>query len=277
MPTSGNTERSGLIAGASMSRAASSKMVGSNSWSAAGGGLRAQDRIRLTAQLMLTRFARLPAALRAQLGSSEARLRHIDLASIIVPDTPMALRVSEHAHSLSETWLYNHCQRSYVWGALLAQAEQIKFDAELFFVASMLHDLGLSDSHLCQDSTCACFAVEGARAAHGLVRQLGWENERADRLAEAISLHLNVRVGLAHGAEAHLLHAGAAADVIGARLQQIGPAYVTQVLSLYPRLDFKSFIVDKLKQQASLRPESRIAFLLGLGFAGLIRRAPFES
>ena len=86
--------------------------------------------------------------------------------------------------------------RTYLWGAMLAQVNDIKFDEELFFTASVLHDLGLTSTHLCQDASCSCFAVEGARAARRFVSTHAWSNQRSDQLAEAISLHLNVRVGL---------------------------------------------------------------------------------
>jgi hypothetical protein len=167
--------------------------------------------------------------------------------------------------------------RTYVWGALLAQSDRIKPDHELLFVASALHDLGLTGAHKFKDPNCACFAVEGARAAHRFAATVGWESERCDRLAEAISLHLNVRVGLRYGPEAHLLHEGAALDVIAARMREIGPNAVTAVLNEYPRLGFKEKLVAEMKEQARLRPRSRAAFLVGLGFIGLIRSARLEG
>lgn len=106
------------------------------------------------------------------------------------------------------------------------------------------------------------------------VSKEGWSNQRCDQLAEAISLHLNVRVGLQHGAEAHLLHAGAALDVIGARARQLDADAVNHVLGAYPKLSFKTDMAEAMKGQARIRPTSRAAFLVGLGFIGLLRAAP---
>ncbi len=128
-----------------------------------------------------------------------------------------------------------------------------------------------------RDTTCSCFAVEGARAAHRFAATIGWNDERCDRLAEAISLHLNVQVGLRHGPEAHLLHEGAALDVNGARLRDIGSKAVSAVLQEYPRLELKKHLVESMKEQARAMPGSRAAFLAGLGSIGLIRSAPFEE
>lgn len=160
---------------------------------------------------------------------------------------------------------------------LVAQSEQIKFDEELLFVASVLHDLGLTESRKCKEPACACFAVEGARAAEQFAAEIGWENERRERLSEAISLHLNVRVGLHYGPEAHLLHEGAALDVIGARIRELHPASVESVLKQYPRVTFKQEMSAAMKEQARERPHSRAAFLVGLGFVGMIRSAPLED
>ncbi len=251
--------------------------VGTKGWAALGGALRRQDRVRLTGQALLSQLAALPANLRIRLGFSDVATARIDLGTIRLPDSAAALRASEHARALSQPWLFNHCLRTYVWGAMLGQLDQINFDQELLFVASTLHDLGLTDSHNCKEPSCSCFAVEGARAAHSFVAAIGWENERCDRLAEAISLHLNVRVGLGHGPEAHLLHEGAALDVIGARLRQIGPKAASAVLEQYPRLGFKQHMVVSMKEQARARRGSRAAFLAGLGFVGLIRSAQLED
>lgn len=247
------------------------RSVGTNAWAALGGQLRRQDRLRLMGQALLTRLAALPNRLQRGLGFEPARLRHVDVQAICLPDSRISVQASELASELCEPWLFNHSIRTYLWGAMLAQVNRIKFDDELFFTASVLHDLGLTSRHLCQDASCSCFAVEGARAARQFVSKEGWSNQRCDQLAEAISLHLNVRVGLQHGAEAHLLHAGASLDIIGARARQLDADAVSHVLGLYPKLSFKTDMTDAMKNQARVRPTSRAAFLVGLGFIGLLR------
>lgn len=249
------------------------RTVGINAWAALGGRLRRQDRMRLMSQALLTRLAALPNRLQRGLGFEPARLRHVDVQAIGLPDSRVAVQASELTSALSEPWLFNHCMRTYLWGAMLAQVNDLKFDKELFFTASVLHDLGLTNAHQCQGASCSCFAVEGARAARRFVSTQGWSNQRCDQLAEAISLHLNVRVGLGHGAEAHLLHAGAALDVIGARARQLDADAIRHVLGAYPKLSFKTDMAEAMKTQARVRPESRAAFLVGLGFIGLLRAA----
>lgn len=249
------------------------RSVGINAWSALGGQLCRQDRMRLMGQVMLTRLAAVSGRLQRGLGIEPARLSQVDLQAIRLPDSSVAVKASELASELCEPWLFNHCMRTYMWGAMLAQVNRIKFDEELFFTASILHDLGLTSTHLCRDASCSCFAVEGARAARQFVSTQGWTNQRCDQLAEAISLHLNVRVGLHHGAEAHLLHAGTSLDLIGAGARQLDAGAVNHVLGAYPKLSLKTSMVQAMKGQARARPASRAAFLVGLGFIGMLRAA----
>lgn len=249
--------------------------TGTLAWSVrTGGTLAPRDHLRLTGQLMLTRLARLPGRLRRALGLRDERLGRIDADALRLPDTADARRTMEHAALLTPGWVYQHSLRTYAWGALLAQARGVAHDEELLFIAAALHDLGLAR----QPRTCdawGCFAVHGAREAGRFVRQLGWDEERRDRLEEAITLHLNVRVGLDAGAEAHLLHAGAALDCIGAGLAEIPPAAVTQIVERYPRQDFKARVAEALTQQAAVHFASRTAFLLRLGFIAMVQAAPF--
>lgn len=254
-----------------------SKTVGTLAWAKAGGNLRRQDRMRLVAQAVYVRMANLPQPMRYALGLGDAEASRIDLSAIGFPDSAASRRARELAASVSEVWLINHCLRTYIWGAMLAQAQRIKFDEELLFVASALHDLGLVDSPSCKVAGCTCFAVKGARAADKIALDIGWEQERRDRLSNAILLHLNVRVGLKQGPEAHLLHEGAALDVIGARIRELPAAAVGSVLAHYPRLNFKLALSEAMKAQAREHPQSRAAFLVDLGFIGMIRAAPLDD
>lgn len=252
--------------------------TGSLAWSRrTGGTLSPIDRLRLTAQALLTRLARWPAFARQRSGLDDRTLGRFDTDALPLPDSADARRALAHAALLTPGWLYQHSLRTYLWAALLARGRGIAFDAELLLVASALHDLGLAEEPRGCDFDDACFAVHGARAAGRFADQLGWPTERRDRLAEAISLHLNVRVGLAAGAEAHLLHAGAALDCIGARLKEIPSPLVTAVLARHPRQGFKQRMAAALDDQATVRYASRAAFLARLGFNRLIQAAPFAE
>jgi hypothetical protein len=202
----------------------------------------------------------------------------VDLGSIRVPDSALCESASDLLASVSEPWLVNHCLRTFLWAAILGKKGQHRFDEELLFVASALHDLGLTSAGARLSSSSAeCFAVEGAFAAEKFLAKHGLDHRRQEVVAEAISLHLNVRVSLAHGVEAHLLHEGAALDVVGARFDEVAATTRNEVLGVHARLDMKSRMVAAMKQQSTTRPRSRAGFLCGHGFISMIRHAPFAD
>lgn len=216
--------------------------------------------------------------LQARFGRRLSTPFSVDLASIRVPDSRLSQSVSELLASVSEPWLVNHCLRTLLWAAILGKKGQHRFDAELLFLASALHDLGLTSvGARLTTRTAACFAVEGAFAAEAFLAKLDVDPRQQEVVAEAISLHLNVRVSLAHGIEAHLLHEGAALDVVGTRLAEVAATTRAQVLGAHPRLEMKSSLVAAMKQQSTMRPRSRAGFLCGHGFITMIRNAPFED
>lgn len=251
--------------------------VGTWAWSQRGGALAGTDRLRLVAQALLGQLTSLPRAWRKQLGWTDSALARMEPHELKLPDTAFAREAHGHAAALSAPWLMNHCLRTYAWAAMLAQTGRTAVDSELLYCASVLHDLGLTAAHDGHDPSCSCFAVEGARAAHAFAAQHGWTQERCDRLAEAISLHLNVRVGLGHGPEAHLLHEGAALDVIGARAGELPRQSRQAIESRYPRLEFATAMPATMQRQSQLRPRSRAAFLVGIGFTRMIRKTPCET
>lgn len=250
-------------------------------WNRWDGALTQRARFRFVAEAAARRIASLPERLRSRFGIRHEAVGAMDPSAIAVPDSLASRRAVEHARALSEPWLFNHCLRTYAWAALLAQARGakganvVRFDRELLLVACALHDLGLTDAHAGHVPDCACFAIEGAHAAHRFATDaIGWERERCDRLADAIALHLNVSVATKHGPEAHLLNAGAALDVVGLRLCEIPAPSRAAVLATYPRSDFVPSMVSAMKTQARMRPRSRASVLVGLGFCGMIRADP---
>ena len=202
----------------------------------------------------------------------------LDLEQLRPPDTDLAQRAEELCARVSSKALHHHCLRTYVWGRALAELDAIRFDDELFYVASVLHDLGLTPHPQAQAADVHCFAVAGAYAARGFMGDLGWSAERTDALAEAICLHLNVGVPLEQGPEAYLLAASTAFDVVGARAWELPKAALERVVARYPRHGLKAELTRQFREEAQRRPDSRTAFLCGwLPFEKLVQEAPFPE
>ncbi len=235
------------------------------------GRLRRRDRAELLRQGVLARVGQLPARLRG------AACENLSIEVPAPPDSAMSRLADERVRELSSPELYGHCLRTWAFAAMFAARGRVKHDAELLFLACILHDLGLTSAHDGIDRTARCFAVEGARAAHELICSHGCSEGRARTVAEAISLHLNVTVPACAGAEAQLLSKGVSLDTIGRRLHELPLASVCIVDERWARAGFTEFLLAATGRQAEIRGQSRAAFLRRLGFADLLRANPLDT
>jgi hypothetical protein len=244
--------------------------VGTWDWALqTGGALRRQDRIRLVLQGVSARLVRVPSQWRSRILGEHASLSLPD-----PPDSALAREADECVRELSSAALYGHCARTWAFATLFAQRDRVAHDPELLYLACMLHDLGLTEQHWGRDTRAKCFAVEGAHAAHALIHDHGASEARARKVAEAISLHLNITVPARLGVEAQLLSKGVSLDVVGRRLHQIAPAATASVERRWPREGFAGELATATTRQARLRTESRSALLNKLGFVKLIEGNP---
>ncbi len=246
--------------------------VGSWEWAQrTDGRLGRADRAELLRQGVAAQLSRLPAAWRRRFLPDSTRL-----SPPKPPDSPLAKEADDRVRELSEPALYGHCLRTWAFAALFAQHDDVDHDEELLYLACVLHDLGLTDAHDGRDPTAACFAVEGARAAHSLLCARQEPEERARTVAEAISLHLNITVPERYGPEAVLLSKGVMLDVVGRRLERLPGAAVAEVVERWPREGSGDLLLRDTERQAEARPQSRAALLHRLGFTGLVSANPLD-
>jgi HD domain len=246
--------------------------VGSWAWAQeTDGRLGRRDRAELVRQGILARLAGMPGPWRSGLAK--------DARSLVLPappDSELAREADEHVREFSPPALYGHCLRTWAFATLFAQRDRVEHDEELLYVACVLHDIGLTDGHDGNDLGAACFAVEGARAAHAMLCANGEPEDRARTVAEAISLHLNINVGDRFGPIATLLSKGVMLDVVGRRIEQIPRTNILEVSSRWPRDGSGELLLSDTKQQAQLRPQSRVALLHRLGFTKLVSANPLD-
>ncbi|MGH8835820.1 MAG: HD domain-containing protein [Actinomycetes bacterium] len=173
----------------------------------------------------------------------------------------------------SSVALYNHAVRSYVLGAAYAEARGLDFDTELFYVAALLHDLGLTVPF---DSLALPFEEAGGHVAQVLTAGFGWPMQRRDHAAEVIVLHMRDDVSADEDVESHLLQVGTSADVSGLRVAEFDPQFVADLLSECPRLGFGAEFLRLVTDQAERKPASAAAELVASGVAARIAANPLE-
>jgi hypothetical protein len=197
------------------------------------------------------------------------------LEAIPLPDSAAAVGARALVAERGPATLANHCQRTYAFGALIGARDELDWDAELLYVAALLHDLGLTESSGASEPG---FQFVSARLAREFTGACGFSPERTALVARSIELHLEVGRAPGERPEVALLQLGAAADVTGMRLEDIPTATVREVVESFPRLGFKAFFTERMQAEARLRPHSSTAFLCRWGqLTWRIKRAPFEE
>jgi hypothetical protein len=202
-----------------------------------------------------------------------ARLDRHDLERLAIPDSAAARAAEELAESAQPAALTNHGVRSYAWGALLGLSESRPFESEVLYVAALLHDIGLLDSHDRGND----FEADGAAAAHELLIGVGWDEERADRAAHAIRDHWDGPES-EDEVESLLLAYGTSVDVGGWRVHEFDPGTFADVVATAPREGFKQQFIDLVEKQAAAKPWCHLGPLVAdPAFAARVLAAPFDS
>lgn len=182
------------------------------------------------------------------------------VAGVDIPRTPLARAAEELARRSYPNFLFNHCMRTYLFGALSLKAQHVAYDAELAFVAAAVHDVGLLPPFSTPHGS---FEIDGANRAEALVREAHRSEDDARRVWNAIVMHDMRSEYAAHQSpEAQLVGIGAGADVVDPG--DLDKTAIAEVLKAFPRLHFKTRFTDLLVDHCRRKPTVQIGWLDGL-------------
>jgi hypothetical protein len=253
--------------------------LGSAAWGrVTGGRMTAAEQCRFALQTAVTQLRLQWRGHVAVSDDTRRRWGRLDPDRIELPDTSTVARALELVQQSVPGWLFRHSQRTWAWAALLAQADALRFDAEVLAVSCMLHDVALlPNSRPPASLGCACFAIDGGQRARLFLQEQGWAENRTLAVEDAICLHMNPHVPQGAGIEAHLLQQAAAMDVVGARVNGIDAASRHAVLVRYPRTGFAQRMSEAMRLQAERTPDTRTRLLWRMGFERAIRRSIWQE
>ena len=182
--------------------------------------------------------------------------------SLKLPDSNAALEALALAREVQGDCLTEHALRSFVFARALGALHRLEHDAEVVFIAAMLHD------HGAVETTGRCFTLTGADEAERLGGPVA---------AEAITLHVNPRVDPDQGAEVHLLHDGVLLDCVGVRAWELRREAIERVRARHPRLRFSQEGRRLLTEQGKAVPRCRAAAAIPSGFGLALRLSPWQD
>jgi hypothetical protein len=153
-------------------------------------------------------------------------------AFISIPDSKMAREATELVRDIATPLLFNHSSRVYCFAALAGARQGLSFDAELLYIASMFHDMGLTGRY---NSPSDRFEVDGANAARDFLRQHGIDQQQIDTVWAAVALHTTPGIPQYMHPLIALTAAGVLMDVVGGGFEQFTQTQRNCVVQAFPR------------------------------------------
>ncbi len=187
------------------------------------------------------------------------------ISDLPIPDSPAAGTAHEVATEFSSPSLVNHCVRSYLFAVSYGDLHGIGYDAELLYVASMLHDIGLEEEF---DNHRLGFEHAGGHVAWVFAAGLGWPAARRTRTAEIIVAHMSDDVTADEDPEGYLLATATSLDISGRRPEAWPAELREEVVAAAPRLTLADEFLQCFQDQARRKPESSAASSVRSGLAG---------
>jgi hypothetical protein len=185
------------------------------------------------------------------------------IAGIQVPDSPLAREATQIAQAAEPVEIFNHSLRTFLFAELIAKMKKIEHDAEIVYVASILHDTGMSPRYT---SATYPFEVDGANVTRTLLTAHGVTERRQDLAWDAVALHDNGGIAQRKQPEVFLVNAGVSAD-FGAYLDSFAKADVVKILDAAPRTNFINVFLDAAAAVARRKPlASAHSFVADVGY-----------
>lgn len=176
-----------------------------------------------------------------------------NIAGIKIPDSRLALEAQDILKEHGSELLWNHSNRVYLFGALQGKKAQKKYDEELLYVSALFHDLGLTKQFSSLDKR---FEVDGANAARQFLAHHDIDDASIQLVWDAIALHTTIGVAEHKENEVALLYAGVGLDVMGDGYHDLTNEERNEIISAFPRNQFKQNILPAFFEGFKHKPET---------------------
>ena len=209
--------------------------------------------------------------IRAATGRVPPGARDLSAAALTPPDSRLA-RTAEEACREQPQSVIGHSYRTWMFGAGLATLDGSTLDMELFSVACLLHDYGISQVVDGED-----FTLRSAARLQRCADEAGLAPAAVDQASDAITVHATPGVTVERdGAPGVYVQAGAMFDLTGMRLGDLSRAYRDDVINAHPRAGVTADLITMINAEASANPDGRFALLRRCGLPMLLRLNPIR-
>jgi hypothetical protein len=176
------------------------------------------------------------------------------IAGVEIPDTARVREATELVREATDDALFSHCRRVYLWGSLVGRRRGLVVNPELFYVAAMFHDLGVTKRY----GRTEHFEIDSANAAWDFLLGNGFASVKAAKnVWQAIALHTSPGAPEHIDPEIALLSAGVQTDTRGRDLDLLTSDEIHQVLAAHPDCTTNGHCFDTVQRRnllAALAP-----------------------
>ena len=162
-------------------------------------------------------------------------------SALVIPDSLLAKEATVILREYSTDLLFNHSVRVYLFAAEQGRQQQLRFDAELLYVAAAFHDLGLTKKFSSQTER---FEVDGANAARQFLTAHNVPEQQVRLVWAAIALHTTPGITQHMRPEVALLYSGVGLDVLGNGFDEFSAKLREEIVARYPRKRFKEDFIQ---------------------------------
>ncbi|MFG1503754.1 hypothetical protein [Halobacteriovorax sp. ZH5_bin.2] len=203
---------------------------------------------------------------RSKMALSRRSASYISSVEWSVPKSEKVERIIALADKLYDGPLFNHGIRSYAFGKILMSLNNEKVDNEVFFIGSLLHDLGLI-----KDCTGTTFELVGADEACAHCHDI-LTPKQLDIIHEMILLHGAIGYAENKSLELKYLHYGAGVDVADLWRHRLNEQNYFEVYNKYPSQGHIPYMIDLLKKRMNENPNMYLSTVINLGFLGKMKQ-----
>jgi HD superfamily phosphodiesterase len=171
---------------------------------------------------------------------------------LLLPTGETARRALDWVQRTEERSIANHSVRTFLHARVVAASDGLvagqDFDAELLFLACVLHDIGTTN----EADGDHRFEVDGADAAARFCAAEGLSAADTDLVWEAIALHTSPQIAERRGPVTRLTRLGVRGDF---GLETMAGAEREAIEDAYPRLNVEENLGDAVLEQALRNPQ----------------------
>lgn len=200
------------------------------------------------------------------------------------PDTQICVAAMDLARDHSPPFLFNHVMRTFAFGQGAGALQGARYDQEMLFIGSVLHDLGLVEQFIGEDR----FEIDGADAASDFLSKQGYSDRKIAVVWDAIALHTTPGIPQRKQPEIALLQLGAGIDIGAIPRSLVTPESVEIILAEFPRLGFKKAMLEAMGAVVRRKPMTGAINLMGEigrdrehlpipGFCDVVMNAEFDE